>query len=135
MVFKANTGNGIPLFTGKGGAITRVIGPGDTIIGYGVGGVNIGVNAINDSGQITFWYSRFGADGAVKGIAVATPTPAAPNAALTKLPNGDLQIIFSGVLQGSSDLSGWADVTPTPTSPYVIPVAQLVGKKFFRARP
>lgn len=54
-----------------------------------------------------------------------------------KLPNGDLQLTFEGVLQSSPDMNapngGWTDVTPAPTSPYVIPKAQIGGAKFFRS--
>ncbi len=61
------------------------------------------------------------------------PIPA-PEIQLEPLANGDLKLIFTGVLQSSPDLAGWADVTPAPVSPYIIPNAQITGKKYFRAR-
>lgn len=59
---------------------------------------------------------------------------AAPDLQMVTLPNGDLQFTFDGVLQSSPDLTNWTDVTPTPTSPHVIPKAQIVGARFFRSR-
>ena len=58
---------------------------------------------------------------------------AAPDVQLVTLPNGDLQFTFVGVLQSSSDLNAWTDVTPEPVSPYVLPKAQIGGSKVFRA--
>ena len=63
---------------------------------------------------------------------------AAPDVQMTTLANGDLEIAFDGVLQSSNDLNapngGWTDVTPAPTSPYVIPKAQVGGARFFRSQ-
>ena len=59
---------------------------------------------------------------------------AAPDCTLETLPNGDLKLTFTGVLQSSPDLTMWTDVTPTATSPHVIPTAQVAGAKYLRSR-
>ena len=58
----------------------------------------------------------------------------APDLAVETLPNGDVWLTFAGVLQSSPDLAMWSDVTPAPSSPYVIPQAQIAGAKYFRSR-
>jgi hypothetical protein len=59
---------------------------------------------------------------------------AAPDLQMATLPNGNLSFTFDGVLQSSPDLATWTDVTPAPTSPYVIPKALATGARFFRSR-
>ncbi len=61
-------------------------------------------------------------------------TSTAPAIAVSKLSNGDVQVAFTGILQTSTNLGTWSDVTPAPASPYVIPKSSLSGKRYFRAK-
>lgn len=58
----------------------------------------------------------------------------APDVRMKHLANGDLQIDFDGVLQSSPDLRPGSWVDAATTSPLVVPKAQLIDSKFFRAR-
>ncbi len=60
----------------------------------------------------------------------------APSIQVMLLPSGDYEISFTGILQSSPNLlpTSWQDITPQPTSPYVIPKANLGNRNFFRAR-
>jgi hypothetical protein len=106
-----------------------------TLVGHGVTnfqvkGIQPFVNATNPTAfPIMLDFTQTTAD--------FTTTPIlAPDLQLEPQTNGDLQITFNGVLQYSSDLSSnsWTDITPTPTSPYLIPKAALPARKFFRTR-
>lgn len=46
---------------------------------------------------------------------------------------GGLEVVFTGILQDSTDLTGFLDVPGEPVSPYFIP-EPVSGKRFFRAR-
>jgi len=58
----------------------------------------------------------------------------APEITIEPQPSGDLKFLFTGVLQSSLDLVNWSDLSPSPTSPYVIQKADIVGARFFRTR-
>ncbi len=55
-----------------------------------------------------------------------------PMVQFSVLSNNQLEVVFSGVLQASSDLQAWQDVYPQPTSPYVF--TMTADKMFFRSR-
>jgi hypothetical protein len=53
---------------------------------------------------------------------------------LTALPNGKIQVDFLGVLQTSTNMSGWwPNVSPEPLSPYIITPDLWKPKLFFRS--
>ncbi len=67
---------------------------------------------------------------AVDYLTSATPTPTGPTISISQTAGG-IQIIFTGTLQTSIDMSSWQDLT-TATSPH--PVTVSPGRRFFRAK-
>ena len=55
-----------------------------------------------------------------------------PTVAITPFGSHNVQVIFTGVLQYSSDLTHWMDYSPQPVSPWTTPATQAA--MFFRAR-
>lgn len=69
----------------------------------------------------------------------AAPSPAISAALLgvgvTRQPNGDVTLTFSGTLQSSTNLSrGFADVPTYPRGQYTIPKSQMKATEHFRVR-
>ena len=60
------------IFAGPDPIVDKVIGPHEALFGSPTNGVYIGNHALNDAGQIAFWYSL--EDGGL-GVALATPLP------------------------------------------------------------
>ncbi|MEI9895593.1 MAG: PEP-CTERM sorting domain-containing protein [Chthoniobacter sp.] len=76
VAFRADLdGGGVGLFVGDAGGVTRVIGTGDTFNGSTVTSVVAGPDALNDLGQLSFYYAL---SNGTTGIAVVSvPEPAA----------------------------------------------------------
>lgn len=55
-----------------------------------------------------------------------------PFTQLTPAGTGSMQVSFNGVLQSSTNLQTWTDVTPQPTNPWTPPIVE--GNLFFRTR-
>lgn len=57
-----------------------------------------------------------------------------PNVYFTRGTNGEVVVIFIGILQSALNLDGgFLNVPGNPTSPYTIPSSNLVTRQFFRA--
>lgn len=78
---------GYGIFTGPNPATSTVIRLGDSLFGSTVTALNIGGYALNDGGQIAFYYNL--ADGR-NGIALATPVPEPASLALMSVAVGSL---------------------------------------------
>jgi hypothetical protein len=93
------------------------------------------VTATYQGETYTFQVSYTGGDGNDLVLLLYTP-PVEPTIQSRTLADGSLEISFTGVLEWSTLMgsSTWSDVTPTPTSPYVVPKAEMEEQKFFRAR-
>ena len=76
---------GYGLFTGDGVTTNEIIGTGDPLFGSLITGFGISPTALNDSGQLAFYYSL--ANG-TSGIALATPTPEPASSLLLALALG-----------------------------------------------
>jgi hypothetical protein len=75
VAFAAYSSGGGPytgIFTGPDPIVDKVIGPQETLFGSPTNGVGIANHALNDAGQIAFWYSL--EDGRL-GVALGTPLP------------------------------------------------------------
>jgi hypothetical protein len=109
-----------------------------------VGENEMGTNALSGNGQarprvdwngntIAFMWASDSAGPVTKTCVVrafTAPPPLGPKVALA---GSNVNITWSGcgVLQQSSDLKTWADISPAPTSPYSPPAS---GMKFYRLR-
>lgn|GEM_PF-5132768 len=67
------------------------------------------------------------------GFAYEVQTPVEPEVSISR-ETDSLVITFTGILQSSITLSGWADLDPQPASPYIISLPTAEAKRFFRAR-
>lgn len=84
-------------------------------------------------------FQGFSFGNASAGEVVLSALPAggspAPTLNIAPLPNGDVKVTFTGVLQTSPTASGsFTNVPGNPSSPYTLPKSSLLPRQFFRAR-
>jgi hypothetical protein len=72
----------------------------------------------------------------VKAYSTYTPVSTPPVFGAPTVSGGQLTITWTGtgVLQESSDLKNWTDVSGQPTSPYTTPVTTGAGGKYYSIR-
>ncbi len=131
LAIKANNA----LWSGGNAATDKIIGNGDTLFGSTVSSLTIQNHAVNNSGQVAFYYQL--GDGR-RGIAVATPPPSALPELLHSVTGNTLNLSWATdatvALRTSTDLAIWTPVPGPFTSAggFTLWSGPMSGRGFYR---
>lgn len=92
--------------------------------------VRLTINGIYPIQGFNFGYSAAG-----EVVASVSPLAQPPTLSITRDPSGDVRVAFTGILTQATRIEDDFEPVPgSPASPYVVPVAQLSPRQFFRAQ-